>query len=132
MTNYAELADLYAYGISEVACGSVGPAVRQQQLDARNAWADGKLSGRFNLPLLAWGLDLRMNVAQLAAYDVMVIRGFNPSAGADVNIRLRYQDAVAWFDSVQRQATHPVVTETARVSPAYDAPSVLTRPKRGW
>lgn len=132
MSDYAALTDLYAYGLSAVQCGSVSEPVRQQQLDARNAWADGKLRGRYNLPLLTWGVDLKMAVAQLAAYDVMCIRGFNPAAGADVNIRLRHDDAIKWFDQMQRQAVHPTVTETPRQAPAYDAPSIRTKPKRGW
>lgn len=132
MTAYAVLADVYSYGISAVACGNVSPADQQKMLDARNVWADGKLRGRYKLPLLSWDVDLTMNVAQLTAYDIMCRRGYNPAAPGDVNIRLRYQDAVDWFDGVQRQRIHPNVTETPAASPGQQAPIVITSERRGW
>lgn len=132
MTAYATLTDLHTYGLSAVACGNVTTGDQQVILDGRNAWADGKLRGRYQLPLLAWDVDLRMMVAQLAAYDVMIRRGYNPAAGADVNVRLRYEDALKWFDGVERQNVHPNVTASPTASPHYNAPQVTTSTTRGW
>ena len=132
MTAYATLSDLYAHGLPSAALQSVSTSDQQSALDARNAWADGKLSGRYQLPLLAWDVDLRMAVAQLTAYDLLVRRGYNSAAGADINVRLRYQDAIKWFDDVERQNVHPNVTQSQPPGTSYDAPTVLTSPTRGW
>lgn len=135
MTAYHTLSDLHQFGISAEACGRVSSGDQQAIVDARNAWADGKLRGRYQLPLLAWDVDLRMMLAQVSAYDVMIRRGYNPAAAADINIRLRFDDAIAWFNGVERGNTHPNVTESpkaAAVTPSLQAPLVLSSPKRGW
>jgi len=132
LTAYHTLADMHQYGIDPVACGRVSTPDQEAIVAARNAWADSKLRGRYNLPLIAWDVDLRMNLSFMSAWDVISRRGYNPAAPGDVTIRLRYDDAVKWFDGVERGNTHPNVTETTPSVPTMQAPMVITSPKRGW
>jgi hypothetical protein len=81
----APIAELGQFGISpEVTADPDAPidsAVLDGILQACSAQADGYLqsSGRITLPLTAWGVDLKMCVAKLAAWEIMAVRvGHNP------------------------------------------------------
>ena len=130
---YAILADLYVYGLPLVAMGSVSTATQQAVLDARNDFADDKLRARYKLPLVdPIPPSLKQNVCQLAAWDILVIRGYNPASGADVSIRERADLALKWFDDVERQRCHPAVTESGTSDPGYAAPQIVSKAQQGW
>ena len=134
MNPYAVLSQLYAYGLPLAAMGSVPPATQQLILDARNDYADDKLRARYKLPLQApYPVSLIQNICMLAAWDVLMARGYNPGAGADVNIASRGEMALKWFDDVERQRAHPNVIEAAGSSdPGYAAPAIVSKPLQGW
>lgn len=134
MTAYAVLADLYALGLPLVAMGSVSTAVQQRCLDGRNEFADDKLRARYKLPLQApYPSSLVQSICQLAAWDVLVIRGYNPASGADVSIQARADLAFKWFDDVERQRAHPNVVEAAgSTDPGYAAPLIISTTRQGW
>ena len=131
---YATLADLYAMGLPLVSMGSVSVAAQQRCLDARNDYADDKFRARYKLPLVAPYPDsLKRNICTLAAWDILVIRGYNPAAGADANIATRAQMSEKWFDDVERQRCHPNVIEAVNPdSPSYLAPWVLSKELKGY
>jgi phage gp36-like protein len=132
MASYASVADLTLYAVPSSALAGIPVASQQAALDAQSVFADSKLRARYSLPLQSWDVDLRRCVAILAAYDLLVVRGFNPDAAGDSNLRMRYEDALKWLDDVERQAAHPNVVPSADQSPKYDAPKVTTSPLRGW
>ena len=131
---YATLADLYVFGLPLVAMGSVLVATQQRCLDGRNDFADDKFRARYRLPLVPPYPDsLKQNICMLAAWDILMIRGYNPSAAADVNIAARGEMAMKWFDDVERQRAHPNVTEASGGSdPGYAAPLVISKTLQGW
>lgn len=131
---YAVLADLYVFGLPLVAMGSVSTATQQRVLDARNDFADDKMRARYKLPLQAPYPDsLKMHICMLAAWDILMIRGYNPSAAADVNIATRGELATKWFDDVERQRAHPNVIESSSPdAPGYAAPLVISKALQGW
>jgi phage gp36-like protein len=134
MATYATLANLYVYGLPLVAMGSVSVASQQAILTGRNDFADDKLRARYKLPLQTpYPVSLVQNICMLAAWDVLIARGYNPAAGADVNIAARGELALKWFDDVERQRCHPNVIEAAGGdSPGYLAPLVISKTQQGW
>ena len=134
MTAYAVLADLYVYGMPAVAMGSVSTATQQAILDGRNDYADDKMRARYRLPLQTpYPVSLKQNICMLAAWDILMARGYNPGAGADVNIANRGQMALDWFNDVERQRAHPNVIEASGgTDPGYPAPAVISKPLQGW
>jgi phage gp36-like protein len=134
MAAYAVLADLYNYGIPLVALGAVPVGTQQKILDGRNDYADDKMRARYKLPLLTpYPVSLVQNICMLAAWDLLMIRGYNPAAGADINIANRGELAMKWFDDVERQRAHPNVIEaTGGGDPALPAPYVISKPQQGW
>jgi phage gp36-like protein len=125
-TSYATLADLTVYGLPATTLGQTTAAQQQAAIDAASATVDNFFNGRYALPLLSWDLETRARTCHIAAWNLLSVRGFNSAAGADDNIRTRYEDAMLWLDKVQRKAAHPLVTPSASQSPTYDMPIVLT------
>ena len=127
MTAYATIADLTVYGLPATALGQTTPAQQQAAIDGASATVDNFFNGRYALPLIAWDLQTRMVTCWIAAYLILAgPRGFNSAAGADDNIRTRYEDAMTWLDKVQRKAAHPLVTPSASQSPTFDMPVAIT------
>lgn len=134
MAAYATLADVYKLGAPLVSMGQIPSATQQSCLDARNDFADDKFRARYRLPLQApYPPSLILNICILTAWDIMNIRGYNPAAGADVNLANRAEAALKWFDDVERQRAHPNVIEAAGgTEPGYPAPEVISQPRQGW
>jgi hypothetical protein len=140
---YVEYTDLPQYLAPQVL--NLATVVQQQQacIDATEEM-DSYIRGRFTLPLLDWGGDLRRFTAYIAIYLLMSgpigwgATGGNP----DANITTNYYRAVGWPDrpgsgwgpGVQRQAVHPDVTPTIPVGQdgIHDAPQVSSQAPRGW
>lgn len=134
MVPYATLTHLYAYGLPLVAMGSVLVATQQTILDGRNDYADDKMRARYRLPLQTpYPVSLIQNICMLAAWDIIMVRGYNPAAGADVNIAARGELAMKWFDDVERQRAHPNVVEASGGgNPGFAAPLTISKPLQGW
>jgi phage gp36-like protein len=144
-SQYCDPSDLTLYAINPLALQGIPNATQVAACVAASERADSYLRGRFPLPLLAWGQDVRMHTAYIAVFLLLSARGYNPSAGADDLIRERYYEAVGypdrpgsgWFPGVQRQAIHPDVTFSQPNPPNFSLPSVRTggpsgAPIRGW
>lgn len=141
MSQYCDPADLPKYLPATALSTTTAPQQLQACIDA-SEMADSYIRGRYTLPLLAWGSDVRMYTAWVACYLLMSGRGFNSGAGADRNIVDRYYLAVGnpgapgsgWFPGIQRNSIHPDVTPT--IPPTQDAvhrmPQVQSQPPRGW
>lgn len=141
MSQYVDPADLAKY-LPQTALDTTTPAAQLQACIDASEIADSYLRGRYTLPLLAWGSDVRMYTAWIACYLLMAGRGFNSGAGSDRLIVERYYVAIGnpnapgtgWFPGIQRQAIHPDVTPTVAVGQdaTHDIPVVSTNPQRGW
>jgi phage gp36-like protein len=122
-----------------------GITIAQQDqacLDATGE-VDGRISGRYQMPLLAWGNELTKVTAWIAIYLCFSTRGFNPQNGSDRTIQDRYWEmvgnpnvpgSIGWLDKVQRQSIHPDITATVppNQSPTYNLPQVYSGIPRGW
>jgi hypothetical protein len=142
-TPYVERTDLAQYLPSQVLNLATTAQQDQACLDATEE-ADSYIRGRYTLPLLDWGNDLRRYTAYIAIYLLMSgpigwgATGGNP----DQNITTNYYRAVGWpdrpgtgwFPGVQRQSIQPDVTPTIPVGQdaIHDAPQVSCEPRRGW
>jgi len=130
------------------------PALQSNLLDrqvtavcqAASDEADGHFRGRWGysaVPLLTWDSSITLNVARRSAYLLMLIRGMKPG-GEDFKIlSVVNAEALAFFNAVQRQQIHPLVTLANNTAPGGVQPSVITssvvnlanggsRRNRGW
>lgn len=133
MSSYVLVSEIGRYGGNVDAIASIAASDQQAALDAASGVADSYMRGRYRLPLLTWDDPaLKKAIVAIAFYDMLSTRGFNPQSGSDRNVADRNVDAIAWLVRVQKQEAHPNVTPAADQSPGYDAPRVLSTPKRGW
>lgn len=128
---YATRAQLASIGVKGAAIATIPTADQDAALDAASALADGYLRSRYDVPRTTVGMDLTSAVCKIAAYDLLVVRGFNPQAGADVNIRMRYDDAIKWLEAVAKGLVH-LVDAAPLESSDFDQPRVVTSTRRGW
>ena len=80
---YATPGDLATYGVSATALAPIDTPVQEAACEAASDVVDGYLRARYKLPLGDWGTDLIRVTAQIAVYDLLVVRGYNPAAGAE-------------------------------------------------
>lgn len=110
---YASQADLTNVGFNQNVQGALTPTQIAQALQDASDLADAAFTARYgagSTPLLAWDTTITKAVAQIAAYYLLCIRGYNPNSAADQNFRTNYEDAIAYLGKVQRQQAHPRVT----------------------
>lgn len=134
MSQYATIAELYLYGAPSTVFGGLASTVLDDALQAASGRVDSALrTHRANsqLPMTAWGADVRQAVCKIAAYEVLSVRGFNPAAGSDANIRMRYDDAERWIRGIARGEIHLDVTP-ALTSASQGSAQVLSNTRRGF
>jgi phage gp36-like protein len=144
---YAQIADLVTYGVPVQAlqqgANPITNGTLNSELETASEFIDSFLRGRYSLPLQSWGTDITQACCRITAYNVLIVRGYNPASGADVNIRMRYDDAVSWLNKVQRQQAHPNVVPAVNQLTNWQQPFVIsssviglstgaTGPNRGW
>ena len=133
---YATLADLANLGFVATAFGQLTNPQVQAQLQAASDYASSKMAARYSLPLLAWDTSVTQGVAQIATYQCMCLRGFDPANPGDAAARDLWIAAREFFDAVERQHAHPLVTEspmpTNQAQPVYAAPLIISNPQQGW
>jgi phage gp36-like protein len=103
---YADPEDLARVGLTHRALLGTAENVQETALQFASRLADSYLGVRFRVPLFRWGDDLRLNVAQIAAWRIMAARGYDPSTPNDQQVlRVSYEDAIAWLQQIRaRQA----------------------------
>jgi phage gp36-like protein len=130
--SYCTVAQLLAFALPAEAVQNLSNLQLQAECDAASTLADSYLRGRYALPLISFDIELSMQVAYIAAYNILASRGYNPEAGADSIYRDRWVAAVEWFKGVQRQAIHPNVQPSPTGDPVLTFPQVNTAQERGW
>lgn len=128
MSQYAQISDLTTYGLPATALQSPNLPVQvvNNVLASVSNQMDSYFRGRYSLPLIEWGVEVTDCCCKIAAYELLSVRGYNPAAAADVNIRDRYTDALDWLNKVQRQAVHPNVTPQPNQTPQFNQPFVTS------
>lgn len=132
-TQYAYPSDLTATGaINSVALVNVSLTDQNNVCIQASAEADQYIVVAYPLPLTGWPQILVERVCHIAAYRLMTGRGYNPLAGADDQLRLRYEDALQWLRDVSKKNIVPGFTYAAPTPPTYQLPQVYSSPPRGW
>jgi phage gp36-like protein len=118
---YIARTELPIYGASSGVLQDVPTSVQDQVCAAVSDFMDGYFDQQFVLPLVEWGRDVKECAAKIAIYDLLSIRGFSPDTQADVNIRMRREDAVVWLKLVSEGKISPRVTDSSPEDPSHDA-----------
>lgn len=93
---------------------------------------DSHFAARYTLPITAWGGDVELKVAEMAAWYALKARGFNPEAGSDIAIRDGYRNAVDWCERVATNKVQPVGIVDSTPDEDEAEAYVETDAPRGW
>jgi len=125
-TQYIVPSDIATWGVNGAALTGIPFAEQTLVCQSVSAEADASFRARYNLPLTGWGDDVRACLARIAAYELLVIRGFNPELGAYSNLAMRAEASRTWLRAIARQEQHPDVTATPPQVAEYDEPRIIT------
>lgn len=127
---YATLTDLSNCGLPAAALASLSNTVKQAALDDYSAEADTYLGDKYQLPLgTPYDRTLVRAVCHLAAWDLLTIRGYNPSDPTDAVVAGRAQLAREWLVRVSNGQARLNVVQSA---PESLQPDVYTNEPRGF
>lgn len=87
-----------------------------------------------DLPLATWSEALTMHVARIAAYGIMLRRGFQPEGVDQLIVKMR-DDAIAWLKMVAAgdvEVVPPDPDPDPTPGVDGDAARVYSQPARGW
>lgn len=115
------------HSIEEIALGArVDACIKATDL------ADGYVGAAYELPLTAWGADLRLQTARLAAWQLFEGRGVDPG-GPDKVVMDARDNAEEWLDRLANGRLSPpgIIDSTPE---EFDGGSfvVSSGPPRGW
>lgn len=130
MAAYATLNDLENAGLPPGAISGLDNIVQSSALERASRIADTYLRDRYKLPLTApYDPALVDAVVQIACWQLMRRRGFDPNTAGDAVIRMGYEDAIGLL---KRIANGQALLDVSQASPGYDEPQVITSPSRGY
>lgn len=100
----------------------------QLHLDTASDTVDSYLADQVTLPLVApFPLSIKMRVCQIAAYTLLVQRGYNPDVGGDKDpLEKAYDAAMVWLESISEgKIKPPLVDSSPNAVAAAGGPDVL-------
>jgi phage gp36-like protein len=123
---YSTEADFNALGLPALALDGVTDT--SQWRDAAQGQINSYLRGRYRLPLVApYPAEVIDVECKLAAYSFISIRGFDPEAGANQNVVLRYKDARDWLKALSEGKVSLDVDADQTPARAEGGPIVASR-----
>ncbi len=137
---YCTAADLGVFGVNAEALEALPLQTNElPPIIAASAKIDSYLRNRYVLPLTRVGEDIKEACAIIAAYRVLSVRGLKPGENPeDANIRLQYEDTIAWLKMVADGKVSPDIDDSDPGTPgagedtAIGAPRVSSNAQRGW
>jgi len=130
MAGYATLADLASCGLPAAALATLSSGDKQAALDDNSALADTYIGDKYQLPLVApYDRALVRMVCYLAAWDLLGLRGYNPSDPTDQVVQYRADVAMKFLVRVAEGQARLNVTQTA---PDSLQPDVYSGCNRGF
>lgn len=125
----AEALDL---GVAVEALSGVSSSQRAAAISAVSSFVLSRLAKRYKLPLVSWSDDVKRATAHIWAWDVLCLRGFNPENAHDLAIKIRADQAKAWFREVVAGDAEPEAIVDASTGVDERGPLVESDDPVGW
>ncbi|MEN6535498.1 MAG: phage protein Gp36 family protein [Bryobacteraceae bacterium] len=137
------LEDLLRWGIKSEAIASL----ELTESDMEQPWDEVlsylRAAPNITLPLTAdqVTLTLKQKACVLMTWNIMSVKGFDPTANAqDAVLRMRYEDAITWFEKVAAGKIQPIPPAEVEEDPVDDGTVtgsdsggvVTSEASRGW
>lgn len=127
MPNYISTAEFQALGLPAGAfTGFSGDP--DDFVAAASGVVDSYLRARYKLPLSEpYPQEIKRATANLASYDFLSVRGFDPQQGFDGNVLIRYESTIKWLQDVANGKANLSGAADASPNSADGGPSVRSR-----
>lgn len=127
MSSYATPTDLHNLAMPARGLASYQtPTVQQLHLDTASDLVDTYLANQVTLPLTGTiPKTLVMKVCQIAAWTLLVQRGYNPQNPDDDSLKAGYDASIVWLESVSKGEIKPIITDSSPGGLANGGPDVL-------
>lgn len=129
---YCTPTDLVTFVAPSAAWGTITATEKADAILSATAMVNSYLQARYDLPVSAWGRDIRRAAAILAGYDLLLTRSLFRDDTQRANLQLQYEQVIKWLEAVRDGQATPdgLVDNTPTVT---NGSSILyTRTKRGW
>lgn len=126
----AELLSLGA--LAGTLTADVSSSDRANAISAASSEVLSYLRKRFGLPLVSWSDDIKQVTADLAAYRLIRIRGYNPANGRDATAREAALEAREWLKNVALGVVEPEAVSDSTASTEEQAPLITSSGLRGF
>lgn len=100
---------------------NAAPGCVAAALQAASSLLDNYLAGQFTLPLASYDMSLTMRTCVVAAKLLYDQFGYNPNAPVDQLIQRRFDETIAWAESIRDKKVQPQWTDSSGTSPADSA-----------
>jgi len=133
VAEYCTVDEVGEIGIKADALADIDPDKISQEVRAASDFIDGYLRSRFELPLIAWGDDIRKCCAVVSGWNALTVEGVSPDG--DSAAAKMYDFWIAWLKDVSKGATTPSVTDstpTAVVGVPSGGPRIVSATSRGY
>jgi phage gp36-like protein len=132
MSAYATRAELETYGLAAELISSVSNDTVDDCLSAASRYADSYLQTRYELPLVAYGVDLTMAVCEIATYRLLVSLKLMQPLTNDYQVwRDRHDMAIKWLEGIASGKISP--PDIVSTDPDADGTCVVSSEEiRGW
>lgn len=132
---FAQMDDISAISLPAEALSGVTDNLKAKALIAATDVIVPYLTKGGDWPKTTWGDEIRRAASIIAAYDLMVGRGFDPDR-YDENFRKRYEDIIKWLEGVAAGSLEPTDPDPDPDPdpgvPIAGEGYVVTEMKRGW
>lgn len=125
---FADDGDLTTLGVQAEALSGISSAAKAQALLAATYELAGYMPG-YTMPITAWGADLRLHTAKLAAHTLLTVRGLNPDGEEVKQLRI---DALEWAGKVASGKIRPLDIVDSTPNEDDFGAGVYTDTARGW
>lgn len=132
MQQLADQTDLGRFGPVPAAIASLDDATKTDHLVKASGLALSYIKKRYALPLMQWGDDLRGAVVAIASWTLLCTRGANPANAADVTVKERHDNALAWLRDVAKGLAELVDVVDSSAAPGVAAPLTSSEEPLGW
>jgi phage gp36-like protein len=133
MAAYATVTQFRQLAPRAAAFVNIADDVIEAALEDNSRLADGYLTRKFVLPLVAWQGDLTRKIIDMTAWDLISLRGYNPDTG-DAVLEVRWKAAMDWLKSIPLGTTPMVTDSSSGAQPGQNdlSPTVTSATQRGF
>jgi phage gp36-like protein len=128
---YCDPSDIVSDAVPEAAIEDITASARANACISASEEADGYLNSAYELPLSAWGLDLRSKCAEMAAAKLFRQRGFDPD-GPDKVVMDTEKAAIEWLNRIANGRLKPPGIVDTTTDDFEGGSFIATTTSRGW